>query len=80
MMKLLAVSFMVVFLSGCTNFTINGTVCDNIMSDPNMQSIPQECRDYDEKEAEKAFFKNEKRDRPDLDDNIEFQNKKEKEE
>ena len=64
------------FVSGCSNFTINGTICDQIATDPNTQNIPQECRKYDEKEAEKAFFKN-KKTKPDVDDVIEFQNEKE---
>ena len=42
--------------SGCANFTINGTMCDQIASDPNA-IIPQECRPYDEEEAKKAFDK-----------------------
>lgn len=47
------------FLSGCANFTLNSTMCDNvgIGSDRNLQGIPEECRDYDEKEADKAFHK-----------------------
>jgi len=45
-----------VFMSGCANFTFNGSMCDQIASDPN-QTVPQECRNYDEKEADKAFDK-----------------------
>ena len=45
-----------VFMSGCANFTINGTMCDEIASHPN-QTVPKECRAYSEKEAEKAFEK-----------------------
>lgn len=44
------------FLSGCANFTINGTMCDQIARDPGA-TMPQECKDYNEKEAEKAFNK-----------------------
>ena len=43
-------------LSACSNFTINGTICEKIASEPNAV-VPEECRDYDEKEAEKAFNK-----------------------
>jgi len=43
-------------LSGCSNFTINATMCEQIASEPNAV-IPQECRDYSEKEADKAFNK-----------------------
>jgi len=45
-----------VLLSGCANFTINATICDEIASDPHA-TMPEECRDYDEKAAEKAFNK-----------------------
>ena len=43
-------------LSGCSNFTLNATMCDQIASEPNAV-VPQECRDYSEKEADKAFNK-----------------------
>ncbi len=43
-------------LSGCSNFTINATMCDEIHSDP-QATMPQECRNYSEKEADKAFNK-----------------------
>jgi len=46
-------------LSGCANVTVNGTICDNVGtgSDRDLQGVPQECRDYDEKKADKAFHK-----------------------
>lgn len=47
---------MILTLSGCANFTINTTMCDQIASEPNA-IMPQECRDYSEKEAQKAFDK-----------------------
>ena len=43
-------------MSGCSNFTINATMCEQIASEPNAV-MPQECRDYNEKEADKAFNK-----------------------
>ncbi len=48
-----------VFLNACASFTVNGSICDNIGtgSDRNMQNMPAECRDYDEKKADKAFHK-----------------------
>ena len=54
MRKLLHVSLFVVpfALSGCY-FTVNPAMCDQIRSDPN-SVVPQECRNYNEKEAEKA--------------------------
>ena len=45
-----------VLLSGCSYFTINATICDEIASDPNA-IVPQECQIYDEKKADKAFNK-----------------------
>jgi urea transporter len=54
MRKLLHVSLFVLpfVFSGCY-FTINGTMCDQIRTDPNAV-VPQECRTYNEKDAEKA--------------------------
>jgi len=48
--------FITLAFSGCANFTINATMCDQIASEPNAV-MPQECRDYSEKEADKAFNK-----------------------
>ncbi|MBD3797600.1 MAG: hypothetical protein IE887_07655 [Campylobacterales bacterium] len=44
-----------VFFSACSQFKVTGTMCDNI--DPQNQNIPQECRDYNEEKADKAFNK-----------------------
>lgn len=41
--------------SGCSKFTITGTMCDNINKDS--PDIPQECREYSEEKADKAFNK-----------------------
>ena len=46
----------VFLLAGCSNIEFNATMCDQIASDPHA-TMPQECRDYSEKEAEKAFNK-----------------------
>jgi len=43
-------------MSGCSYFTFNATMCDQIASDPNAV-VPQECKIYDEKKADKAFNK-----------------------
>ena len=54
MRKLLHVSlFAVPFMLGGCYFTVNGTMCDQIRTDPN-GVVPQECRDYSEKAADKA--------------------------
>jgi len=50
---LLAFSFL---FSGCANFTLNGTMCDQVASEPG-QTVPTECRNYNEDEADKAFNK-----------------------
>ena len=77
-MKTLLLLTMLASFGGCANFTVNGTICDQINSEPNTQQLPQECRKYNEKEAEKAFFKDEEKKKADVDDIIEF-NKEEKE-
>ncbi|WP_373071850.1 hypothetical protein [Sulfurimonas sp.] len=46
-------------LGGCSYFTFNATMCDQIASDPHA-TIPKECRVYNEEEAEKAFHKTDK--------------------
>lgn len=43
-------------IGGCSYFTVNAAMCDKIASDPHA-TVPQECRNYSEKEAEKAFNK-----------------------
>ncbi|MEN8302482.1 MAG: hypothetical protein ABFQ64_00255 [Campylobacterota bacterium] len=42
--------------AGCSNIEFSATMCDEIASDPHA-TMPQECRNYSEKEAEKAFNK-----------------------
>ena len=43
-------------LSGCANFTVNSTMCDQVASEPGV-TVPTECRNYNEDEAEKAYNK-----------------------
>ncbi len=76
-MKTFAAPFIMITLVGCSGFTINGTICDEIQSDPNTQNIPKECRKYDEKEAQKAFFKDKNKNKTDIKDIIEFNKDKE---
>lgn len=40
--------------SGCSHFTFNASMCDQIASEPNAV-MPEECRNYNEEEAQKAF-------------------------
>jgi len=46
----------VLFLSGCSNFTVNATMCEKIANEPGA-TVPQECKNYDKKRAAKAFNK-----------------------
>jgi hypothetical protein len=57
MMKIIVALFGLLALNACSQVTVNATMCDQIMHDPSHPQIPQECRDYSEKEAEKAFNK-----------------------
>lgn len=70
---LLAFSF---FFSGCANFQINGTMCDQVANEPG-QSVPTECRNYNEDEADKAFNKLVEEKKV-SDKDIEFDNKEDK--
>jgi hypothetical protein len=47
---------LLIFMSGCSNITFNATMCNEIASDP-QAIMPDECRIYNEEEAEKAFNK-----------------------
>jgi len=54
MWKIYLLSFFL--FAGCSNIEFNATMCDQIASDPHA-TMPEECRNYSEKEAEKAFNK-----------------------
>lgn len=70
MYKILLISTTVLMFSGCSYFTFNATMCDNIHSDPhNMHS--EECRAYREEEAAKAF-ENRKKDESTISEIVEF--------
>ena len=62
--------------SGCY-FTFNATMCDQIASDPNAQ-IPQECRNYNEEEADKAFYQTKHETTSEDEDVIKFQQEEDK--
>jgi len=48
-------SIIIVFaFTGCSYFTFNASMCDQIASDPHA-TVPKECRNYVEEDAEKAF-------------------------
>ncbi len=55
MYKLIFLAFGL-FFAGCSGITINGTMCDQVASEPNGM-MPHECRNYNEEEADKAFNK-----------------------
>ena len=50
---LIAIVFISLF-SGCSYFTFNATLCKQIASEPNVV-LTDECRNYIEEEAQKAF-------------------------
>ena len=54
MIKILLLT--ILFFTGCSNITITAAMCDKLESDPTA-TVPQECKAYSEKEAEKAFNK-----------------------
>lgn len=42
-------------LSGCSHFKVTAAMCDNINKEHG--ELPEECRNYNEEEADKAFHK-----------------------
>ena len=61
----------VLFFSGCSQLTFNATMCNQIASDPNAV-VPEECRIYNEEEAQKAFENNKNQTTTSDEDIIEF--------
>jgi hypothetical protein len=57
MIKIILAFCFALLFSACAQIDVNATMCDQIASDPSAPQIPQECRDYSEKEAQKAFDK-----------------------
>jgi len=76
MIKIYLISL--VLLAGCSHFTFNAAMCENIASDPHA-TMPEECRNYVEKDAEKAFNKT-KHERIEKNEELLEFNKEEKEE
>ena len=68
MYKLLLLSGFI--FSGCSYFTFNATMCNEIASDPHA-TVPEACRAYNEKQAEEAFDKADKKP-TDISEIIEF--------
>ena len=58
MIKIIAI--ILITLSSSYAFSFNATMCDKIANEPN-QMMPEECRNYSEKEAQKAFNKTKKK-------------------
>ena len=69
---------LLLLLCGCSNWKINAAMCEQLASEPN-STIPKECKDYNEKEAKKAFdnLKNKKQSKEDI---VEFNRDNENEE
>ena len=76
---MIKLSILIVLLfSGCSNITFNATMCDQIASDPHA-IMPEECRNYVEEEAQKAFDKTkEKQNLEVTDDMVKFNKKQTK--
>ena len=67
----------VLFFSGCSYFTFNKQMCNQIASEPNAV-VPQECMQYSEEDAQKAFDNTKNKQETSNEDIIEF-NKNNKE-
>ena len=74
MYKILAVAVVVLFVSGCANFKVTGTMCDSINQEPG-GTVPEECQAYNEKKADKAFFKTRNKQIESAEDVIKFSEK-----
>jgi len=61
----------VFIFSGCSHFTFNKQMCDKIASEPN-SVIPQECMQYSEEDAQKAFDNTKNKQQTSDEDIIEF--------
>ena len=57
-------------LSAGMSFSINASMCDKIATEPNTM-VPEDCQNYSEEKAQKAFDKTKKK-RTNIDDRIEF--------
>jgi len=62
------------FLSGCSHFKVTAAMCQKLEKEPGA-TVPQECRAYSKKEADKAFNKVTDKKRV-LDSDIEFHKEK----
>lgn len=72
-MKYIYLVFPLFFLA-CSNITFNATICDQIASDPHA-TMPEECRVYNEEEAQKAFDNTQNK-QMESDESIEFSDDK----
>lgn len=69
---LLIASFL---FTGCSYFEFNAAMCEKIRSEPG-DIVPQECRNYNEKEAQKAFDKTKVKPSTNVKEDLEFGNTK----
>jgi len=74
MWKLSIIVTMILILTGCSYFKYNATMCENIASDPTA-TIPQECQDYIEEDAQKAFDNTKDDIKQSVGDTVEFNEK-----
>lgn len=69
---ILALGFVFTILfSGCSYFKINWAMCDKIAHDPDRIML-QECRNYNEEEAKKAFDQTKHKSSSSEEDKLEF--------
>ncbi len=59
MLKYLFSGLLVLSVSGCY-FSFNSGICDQVVNKDQMDNRPSECRKYDEKKAEEAYFNHKK--------------------
>jgi len=64
----------VFLLNGCSNITFNAAMCEQIASDP-QAVMPEECRNYNEEEAQKAFDNTKHKQQSESEDVIKFDKK-----
>lgn len=56
MYKIILAFIASVLFIGCSNFSINASMCDRVSMDP-LATVPAECRRYSEEEAGKSYNK-----------------------
>ncbi len=51
----------ILFFSGCSQVSVNSTMCDSVnLNEAQMHTMPEECRDYRKEDADNATYPGEK--------------------